>query len=91
MGSTWGCHLMLESKKLCFTYLRDKVVGRLHGGLDRCLSMAGKEVDIKVVAQAIPTYAMACFDLTKTLCDEISRLICLTSGTNRTTEIKCIG
>jgi hypothetical protein len=27
------------------------------------------------VAQAIPTYAMSCFDLTKGLCDELNSLI----------------
>lgn len=65
-----------KSKKVCFAYIKDNIISHLQGGLDRCLSTAGKEVYVKAVAQAIPTYAMSCFDLTKSLCDEISQLIC---------------
>lgn len=28
------------------------------------------------MAEAIPTYAMSCFDLTKAVCDDISMMIC---------------
>lgn len=59
-----------------FAYLKDRVWKRIPGWKEKLLSKAGKEVLIKVVAQAIPSYAMSCFDLTKSLCDEISSMIC---------------
>ena len=39
------------------------------------LSKAGKEVLIKVVALAIPTYTMSCFKLPDSLCDELIAMI----------------
>ncbi|WVZ57476.1 hypothetical protein U9M48_007857 [Paspalum notatum var. saurae] len=55
-----------KSKKSMFEYIKRK---------EKLLSKAGKEIMIKAVAQAIATYAMSCFDLTKGLCDEISSMI----------------
>jgi hypothetical protein len=49
---------------------------RIQGWKERFLSAAGKEILIKAVAQAIPTCAMACFDLTRSLCDSISQMVC---------------
>jgi len=49
---------------------------KIQGWKEKLLSKTGKDVLIKAVAQAIPTYAMSCFDLTKGLCDEISNMIC---------------
>lgn len=39
------------------------------------MAKAGKEILIKAAALAIPVYAMACLDLTKTFCDDLSALI----------------
>jgi len=67
---------MGKSKEKTFNYLKDRVWKRIQGWKEQSLSKAGKEVLIKSVAQAIPSYAMSCFDLTKTLCDAISSMIC---------------
>jgi hypothetical protein len=64
-----------KSKAKAFQYLKEKVWKILQGWKQKLLSKAGKEILIKAVAQAIPVYAMACFDLTKSLCDEISSMI----------------
>ena len=65
-----------QSKVKCFAYLKEKLWKRLQGWKERLMSKAAKEILIKAVAQAIPTYAMACFDLSKSLCDDISQLVC---------------
>jgi hypothetical protein len=58
-----------------FKYLKDQVWKRVQGWLELLLSAAGKEVLIKAVAQAIPTYSMACFRLPMGLCHHINSLL----------------
>jgi hypothetical protein len=65
-----------RSRKRCFVYILEKILKKIQGWKERLMSMAAKEILIKVVAQAIPTYAMACFDVSKSLCDDISQLVC---------------
>jgi hypothetical protein len=65
-----------RSVSLAFDYLKEKIWKKIQGCKEKFLSRAGKEILVKVVAQAIPTYAMSCFDITKTFCDDISSMVC---------------
>jgi len=67
---------MGRSRSKMFNYLKERVWKRIQGWQEKLLSRAGKETLIKAVAQAIPTFAMSCFDITKNLCDDISKMIC---------------
>ena len=49
------------SKKKVFQYIQERVLKKLKGWKEGFLSQAGREVLIKTIAQAIPTYAMQCF------------------------------
>jgi hypothetical protein len=65
---------MGQYKTKNFGYLKEKVWQRIQGWKEKLLSKAGKDILVNAIAQAIPTYAMSCFDLTKTLCDDIGTM-----------------
>jgi hypothetical protein len=50
------------------------------------LSRVGKDILIKACAQAIPMFAMTCFDITKGLCDQINNTISRLFGANQDKE-----
>ena len=58
-----------------FIQLLERVIKRLKVWREKFLSVGGKEVVIKSVAQAIPTYSMACFKLPRGLCLHINGLL----------------
>ena len=64
-----------KSKTKTFSYLKDRIWKKTQGWKERMLSKAGKEILIKACAQAIPIFAMSCFDLTKGLCEQINSMI----------------
>lgn len=49
-----------SAPNVAFKYLNDRVWKMIHGWMEQVLSTGGKELLIKSVAQAIPTYLMAC-------------------------------
>ncbi|KAA3466274.1 reverse transcriptase [Gossypium australe] len=67
--------LVGRCKKASFQALKEQFLLRIKGWCTRFLSQGGKEVFIKAVLQAIPTYAMSCFLLPKGFCDELEKTI----------------
>jgi hypothetical protein len=65
-----------RSRKKTFEYLLKRIWKKIQGWKERMLSKMGKDILIKACAQAIPTFTMSCFDLTKSLCEEMSMMIC---------------
>lgn len=63
----WG-----KSKMEAYSFLLEKTISKLQGWKKVTLNQAGKEILIKSVVQAIPSYAMACFALPKKFCDKLN-------------------
>lgn len=64
----------LRNKRLQFGYLHERIEQKLRGWTNRFISMGGREVLIKSVLQAIPSYAMSCFKLPVSLCHRIEQI-----------------
>ena len=64
-----------KSKIEVFTKIKERVGRKLSGWKEKILSIGGREILIKAVVQAIPTYTMSCFQLPKGLCDEIESMM----------------
>ncbi|GAU34127.1 hypothetical protein TSUD_66060 [Trifolium subterraneum] len=64
-----------RSKKTIFSYIKDRIWKRINSWRGRALSKAGKEVMIKSVLQAIPSYVMSMFILPTSLIADIEKMI----------------
>jgi hypothetical protein len=64
-----------RSKSGAFKYLKDRIWKKIQGWLEQLLASAGKEVLIKAVAMAIPTFSMSCFKLPRGLCLAINAML----------------
>ena len=64
-----------RSKTQVFAEVKEKDGSKLAGWKGKLLSIRGKEILIKVVAQAVPSYTMSCFLIPKGLCEEIEGMI----------------
>lgn len=70
MPTIWG-----RSKKEALSYIKERVNRKIDGWKQSNLSLAGKEVLIKSVAMAVPTFPMSCFKFPAFICDDINSVL----------------
>ena len=66
LPAQWG-----RSKIAALTWIKESIMAKMEGWKEKLLNPAGKEVLIKAVIQAIPTYAMSILKFPKKFCDSI--------------------
>lgn len=66
----WG-----RSKKCGLAYVKGRILGKLQGWKESTLSRAGREVLIKAVVHAIPSYPMGIFKFPAIVCHELDALV----------------
>jgi hypothetical protein len=52
----------------CFMFLVDRVIKRIDGWKEKLLSAGGREILLKAIAQAIPSYMMSTFMISEQIC-----------------------
>ena len=60
---------------MTFQNVKQRAWEKLQGWKEKLLSQAGREILVKVVARAIPTYTMSCFKLPQGLCKELEGMM----------------
>ena len=67
----------LVGKNKCNTFhqLIERLDNKISGWKEKFLSNAGKEILIKTMAQAVPTYTMSVFKFPNTLCDKMTSMV----------------
>jgi len=79
------------SKVSILNYLRERLKQRVTSWQNNFLSPRGKEVLLKAVAMALPTYTMACFKLPLTVCQQIVQYWRSFGGKKSRNQEECIG
>jgi hypothetical protein len=58
-----------------FKEIKERVIQKQNNWKAKLLTLAGKEILLKAVVQAIPTYSMSVFLLLISLCKDLNRLM----------------
>ena len=61
-----------KSKVDTFKGLPERITKKVMGWKEKFISKAGREILIKSIAQAIPTYTVGIFKIPKALCDTLN-------------------
>lgn len=64
-----------RQKHKFFSMIKTRVLNKIKGWPSQLFSRGGKEILLKAIVQAIPTYAMSVFRLPKGLCEDLQRQI----------------
>ncbi|XP_031120802.1 uncharacterized protein LOC116024038 [Ipomoea triloba] len=64
-----------RNRRTAFSYIEDKIRQRIGSWNKKLLSQAGKEILLKTVAQAMPTFSMSVFLLPHSTCLSIQRVM----------------
>ena len=67
--------LVGRGKKEALNRIKDQVGRKIVGWKDKLLSNVGREILIKAVAQAMPTYTMSVFKFLDSLCKDLNSMI----------------
>ena len=67
--------LVGRGKKKAFNCIKDQVGRRIARWKGKLLSVVGREILIKAVAQATTTYTMSCFKIPDSLCKELNSMV----------------
>ena len=66
---------MGRGKKKAFNRIKDQMGRKIAGWKGKLLSRAEKEILIKAVTLAAPTYTMSCFRISDSLCKELNAMV----------------
>ena len=80
-----------KSKAQVFAEVKDRVAKKLAGWKGKLISIDGREIFIKAVTQTMPTYTMSCFQLPKTLCQDLESMMRSLVGAKGQREQDCMG
>ena len=64
-----------KSKVGTFKEILERITKWVMGWKEKYILKAGREILIKIVAQAIPTYSMSIFRIPKAMCDSINSVL----------------